>query len=147
MSLSLEPATQADVPRIVDIFWEAMKASAFFRATGDIPNPDGTPDNMDVSSRRQMQIARYLDNWIADPTMHLLKVVDEETGEVIAFARWHTFLDEAGLKEWRSATRTDEQMRIPPGANEAGYRYTWEHLYEKRKEFFGENGRPHCRMS
>lgn len=147
MALRLAPVTQEDVPRLVDILWAAMSASAFFRATGDMPNPENKDDTVDASVRREMQIRRYIDNWGQDPTMRLFKVVDSETGEMIAFSRWHLFLSQDDLARWRATRKAGAVMEIPAGANGPAYRYTWEKMYTKAREVFGDDGRPHYRMS
>ncbi|KAE8394129.1 acyl-CoA N-acyltransferase [Aspergillus alliaceus] len=144
MPVHIEPLTEADVPRMVDIQHMAMAASAFFRSTGDVPNIDGTSEEVSASPCRTNKISRVLDGWEKDPTCHFLKAVDDASGEMIAFARWHVYHGEEGLKEWRASVETNEGMRIPIGASEEGFRFCKGKLLEKRKEFFGEKGREHC---
>jgi hypothetical protein len=144
MPIHIEPITQADIPRMVDIQQMQMGASAFFRSTGDVPNKDGTPEGVSASLCRTNKISRVLDGWGQDPTVHFLKAVDDGSGEMIAFAKWHVYHGEEGLKEWRAAVRTDEGMKIPLGAIEEGFRFCKGKLFEKRREFFGDEGREHC---
>ncbi|OGM49013.1 acetyltransferase [Aspergillus bombycis] len=144
MPIHIESITQADIPRMVDIQQMAMGASAFFRSTGDVPNIDGTPEEISASPCRTNKISRVLDNWDKDPTCYLLKAVDDDSGEMIAFAKWHVYHGEEGLKRWQASVRADEGMEIPTGANEEGFRFCKSKLLERRRKFFGKEGRDHC---
>ncbi|GMG02453.1 unnamed protein product [Aspergillus oryzae] len=132
MPIHIEPITQADIPRMVDIQQITMGASAFFRSTGDVPNIDGTPEEVSASPCRTNKISRVLDNWEKDPTCYFLKAVDEDSGEMVAFAKWHVYHGEEGMKEWRASVRTDEGMKVPLGANEEGFRFSTDPRYERR---------------
>ncbi|KAB8259385.1 hypothetical protein BDV32DRAFT_159305 [Aspergillus pseudonomiae] len=147
MPLHIESITQADIPRMVDIQQMAMGASAFFRSTGDVSNIDGTPEEVSASPCRANKISRVSENWDKDPTCYFLKAVDDDSGEMVAFAKWHVYHGEAGLTKWRASVRTDEGMEIPTGANEEGFRFCKGKLLEKRREFFGEEGRDHCLLA
>ncbi|RAQ50773.1 acetyltransferase [Aspergillus flavus] len=147
MPIHIEPITQADIPRMVDIQQITMGASAFFRSTGDVPNIDRTPEEVSASPCRTNKISRVLDNWEKDPTCYFLKAVDEDSGEMVAFAKWHVYHGEEGMKEWRASVRTDEGMKVPLGANEEGFRFCKGKLLEKRRVFFGEEGREHCLLA
>ncbi|KAE8372479.1 acyl-CoA N-acyltransferase [Aspergillus bertholletiae] len=147
MPVHIEPITKADIPRMVDIQQMAMRDSAFFRSLGDVPNVDGTPDEISASLCRTNKISQVLDTWGKDPTCYFLKAVDDDSGEIAAFAKWHVYHGEEGLKEWRAAVRTDEAMQIPMGANEEGFRFCKGKLLEKRRAFFGDEGRDHCLLA
>lgn len=144
MPLSIHPVDKDDIPRIVDIFLAAMGHSPFLRATGEVPNPGGY-DTLDPPTKRELIQARYLQTLETSRAIRLLKAVDDETGEIVAFAKWLLFTGPEGLDEWRVMTRTDEKMGIPMGANLEGYRYSWEIMYRKYRVVFGEQGREHCR--
>ncbi|KNG90660.1 acetyltransferase, GNAT family [Aspergillus nomiae NRRL 13137] len=147
MPLHVESITQADIPRMVDIQQMAMGASAFFRSTGDVPNIDGTPEEVSASPCRANKISRVSENWDKDPTCYFLKAVDDDSGEMVAFAKWHVYHGDEGLTKWRASVRTDEGMEIPIGANEEGFRFCKGKLLERRREFFGEEGRDHCLLA
>ncbi|KAJ5826005.1 hypothetical protein N7474_003143 [Penicillium riverlandense] len=146
MPISLRPITKYDVPRLVDIQFAAMRSSGHFRSIGDIPNQDGTTDAFLVSPERANKISRILDGWGADPTLHFLKAVEVDSDEILAFAKWHVYRGEEGLKEWRASVRTDAKMRIPSGANKEGFRFCKTKFFERRKAFFGE-GKEHCLLA
>lgn len=143
MPISLRPVTKHDIPRLVDIQFAAMGSSGHFRSIGDIPNQDCTTDAFLGSPQRANKVSRIIDGWDVDRTLHFLKAIEESSGEIIAFAKWHVYRGEEGLKEWRASVRTDAQMRIPSGANEEGFRFCKTILFERRKAFFGE-GKEHC---
>ncbi|KAF7594657.1 hypothetical protein BBP40_008748 [Aspergillus hancockii] len=147
MSIHIEPITKADIPRMVDIQQMQMGASAFFRSTGDVPNIDGAPEEVSTSPYRTNKVSRLIDGWRQDPTAHFLKAVDDDSGDMIAFAKWHVYHGEVGMKEWRASVRTDKEMRVPLGANEEGFRFCKGKLFEKRREFLGEEGREHCLLA
>lgn len=146
MPLSIQPVTTADLPRIVDIQFQSLKQSGFFRACGDIPNPDGKSDGLTDSQRRDFLIRRYTQNMQHDPSFHILKVVDDQNGDVLAFARWNIYHGEEGMEAWKQSVQTGEKMGVPEGANQAGYRFCHGKFAGARKKFFGEEGRENCRM-
>ncbi|KAA8649439.1 uncharacterized protein ATNIH1004_002110 [Aspergillus tanneri] len=147
MPVHVEPITQADVPRMVDIQQVAMQASAFFRSIGDVPNTDGFTTGITEPPCRINKITRILNDWNKDPTVRFLKAVDTDSDEMIAFAQWHVYHGDEGLEEWRESVRTDKEMRIPFGANKEGYQFCQSHLFERRKMVFGQDGREHCLLA
>lgn len=138
---SIQPVTHADLPRIIDIIYESMKPISLLRATGEIPNLDG--DN--PTAAREGAIARFAD-LIDTNSTHFLKAVDDETGEIAAFAIWMFFVGPEGKAKWTEYTETPEKMAIPRSVNEEGYRYAWGLMHEKYREIFGgDRWREHYR--
>ncbi|KAK2800013.1 hypothetical protein FQN49_008939, partial [Arthroderma sp. PD_2] len=137
MPLSVHPATAADIPRILDIQSAALKQSGFFRACGEISNPGGlqTHDQeYPEPRRRELQTKRFIDLMQNDPGFYLLKCVDDETGEILAFAKWNVYVGgPEALERWREQVKTGADMVVPEGANVDGYRYCMGKLFENRK--------------
>ena len=144
MTISIRSIAESDVPRLVDIQLSAMRYSGFFRSIGDIPNQDETMESVSASPFRTNKISRILGGWDTDPTLHFLKAVDEDSGEILAFAKWHIYRGDDGLKQWKASVRTDTLMIIPTGANKEGFQFCKGKLFERRKHFYGEEGREHC---
>lgn len=138
---TIQPVDHADLARIIDIFYESMKPISLLRATGEIPNLDG--DN--PAAAREGAIARFADLLNTHST-HFLKAVDDETGEIAAFAIWIFFAGSEGKAKWTEYTETPEKMAVPRYVNEAGYRYAWGVMHEKYREIFGgDRWREHYR--
>lgn len=144
MPLSIQYIEAQDVPRMVEIFWSSFGPKPLLRATGNIPY---TGDPLDSAARKQVVVNRFTNIMGKLPVTHLLKAVDDETGEIVAVAIWNLFTGPEALAKWRDSTRTDEGMKIPPGLNEKGFRFCWERIYKKYKMVFGEHGRDHYRTS
>ncbi|OAL63892.1 hypothetical protein A7C99_4544 [Trichophyton rubrum] len=140
MTLSVHPATAEDIPRILDIQSTALRQSGFFRACGEINNPGGFQDHDEKYPepiRRELQTKRLVYQMEHDPGFHLLKCVDDETGEILAFAKWNVYVGgPQALQRWREQMKTGEDMFVPEGANVEGYRYCMGKLFDNRKLFF-----------
>ncbi|KAK2745905.1 hypothetical protein FQN57_003518 [Myotisia sp. PD_48] len=150
MSLSIYPITSSDLPRLLDIQRTALQHSGFFRACGEIPNPDGFPDDAEKypdHTRRQHQTDRYLSSMQNDSTFHLLKCVND-AGDILAIARWHVYVGQEGMRIWKDQHRLPgEDMIVPTGVNDKGWQYCQGKLIENRRLFFGDEGREHCLLA
>ncbi|EEP77544.1 predicted protein [Uncinocarpus reesii 1704] len=143
MPLSVRPlSTPADLSRAVEIQSTTFANSAFCRTVG--ASPEGNPRTLSPADRHAIQISRLQEAVETDPTFHLLGAVDDETGEIVAVAKWNVFLDRAALEMWKRGARTDRDMEIPRGVDEEGYRFAKGRMYEAKKKWFGEEGREHC---
>lgn len=106
--------------------------------------PDGNPRDIPPAERHAILLSRLQKDVASDPTLHLVGAVDDETGEIIAVAKWYVFVGEDALRRWREGVRTGEDMEIPQAVDEEGYRYAVGEMLDARKKWFGENGREHC---
>ncbi|KAF2111985.1 acyl-CoA N-acyltransferase [Lophiotrema nucula] len=82
MPILVKEATDADIPRACEVETAAYanNAASPFLFPGPFP-----PDS------RQQRINRLIQDYQNDPTVKWMKVVDEELGEAIAFAKWHIY--------------------------------------------------------
>ncbi|KAI1940492.1 hypothetical protein LOZ66_002086 [Ophidiomyces ophidiicola] len=135
-------SSPADLSRAVDIQSTTFANSAFCRTVG--ASPEGNPRSLSPSERHAIQISRLQDALSSDPTFHLLGAVDDETGEILAVAKWYVFKGDDSLEKWKNGVRSDEAMEIPKGVDEGGYRFAKGKLFDAKRAWFGENGREHC---
>lgn len=153
MPLAVQPLTLQDIPRLVEISFLSLSQSGFFRSVGKIPNPDSIAfiDLLSPSERKDIQIAHLTETWGKDPTLKILKAVDVETGEMVAFAMWHIFKGREGLEIWQKMVGSGELERsVPKGIlgrerEVRGWAFCWGKLNVVRRELFGPSGREHCR--
>lgn len=102
MTFQVLPLEHADLATYVRIHLAAFKEgiSACLTTTTE-------------ASKAQME-AQQSQKLLSDATAHYLKVVDTQTGEIIACARWHLYNEERSAEEVARANA----LRPPPeGAN------------------------------
>ncbi|KAA8642010.1 hypothetical protein EYZ11_003965 [Aspergillus tanneri] len=144
MSYLVEHITKQDIPGVINVLFTVMAPTGFGRTTGEVPNYSVTLDEFLSSPYGTNMAYRIVHELDTDPTLHYLKVMDSHSGDIISIGKWHIYHGEEGLRAWRASVRTDEKMHIPFGLNAKGYRMVMGKLFDKRKHFFGENGRDHC---
>ncbi|WEW59615.1 hypothetical protein PRK78_005092 [Emydomyces testavorans] len=135
-------STPTDISQAVSIQFTTFADSAFFRTIGAVP--EGNPRTISPAERHTIHVSRLRDALASDPTFHLLGAVDDETGEIVAMAKWFVYLGPDALKRWRDGAMTGESMQIPNGVDEEGFRYATGRLCEAKRAWFGEEGREHC---
>jgi len=143
MSLSVQHVQRDDLPRILDIFCTSMSSISLLVATGDIPNLENL-DGASAATAREHAIARFAEILDCYPKVHFLKAVDDESGDIAAFAIWYFFSGPDGVTDWKAYVETGERLRVPVGCDVEAYRYGWSKIHEKYQEVFGE-GREHFR--
>lgn len=144
MTFLVNHITKADIPRAINIMFSVMAPSGFGRTTGDVPNRDVTFEEFICSPYSVNMAHRIAHELDSDPTLHYLKAVDRRSGNMVALGKWHIYRGERGLEAWRESIRTDSKMQIPLGLSSAGYRCIMGKLFDKRRFFFGDQGREHC---
>lgn len=129
MALRIENITSEDIPAIAKIHYDSLLTN--------LPNQMIYPKGATAAllSRTEKRYTTVLDS---DPEARLLKIVDDETGEIIAFAEWHVF--ETVEQEGR---RKDLEKRDPaPDTNQELAAEFWNEIVKARKTMAGK---PHCR--
>ena len=130
MAITVQEARDADIARACE-----METAAYGPAgLGAIFFPGPFPST-GWSGRANQIISMRKD----DPTCTLLKAVDEDTGEQIAFAKWHVYET--------SETAASAPMRVVPkgpGVNEGACEAFFGGLVHRKKELMGT--KPHICM-
>lgn len=130
MVLIVEKAQEADIQRLLDIMYAAISKDPWDRIMyPQIPGPEA----------RGTSVERWRDEISANPTMHFMKAVDTDRGEIIAFARWNVYEVERPESEW---TITDPR-NWDVGTNVEAANEFYNAVCEKRQKVMG--GKPHCR--
>lgn len=130
MAITVQEATDADIARACEIetaaYGPANMGAIFF--PGPFPSTGW-------SGRAQQIISMRRD----DPTCTLLKAVDEDTGEQIAFAKWNIY----GTPE-AAASAPVRPVPTGPGVNEGACKAFFGGLVERKQALMGT--KPHICM-
>lgn len=130
MPLTLKEAQEADIPRLVEIMYNAFSDDPWER----IVWPQTPPPEARSPTINQMR-----NDLLTDPNVNIMKVVDQELDSIIAFAEWNIYRTERPESEWKSSPEPDVWDE---GTNvEAGNAFR-EAKREKRRKLLG--GVPHC---
>ena len=130
MVLIVERAQETDIQRLLDIMYAAFSKDPWDRIMyPHIPAPEA----------RGASIERWRDEISIDPTMHFMKVVDTDIGEIIALARWNVYEVERPESEWKSTKPRNWDI----GANVEAANEFYNAVCESRQSVMG--GKPHCR--
>ncbi|KIX05194.1 uncharacterized protein Z518_06066 [Rhinocladiella mackenziei CBS 650.93] len=124
MPLVLEPAVEADAPRIVEVERLAYATNPLSPILFPGPFP---PDALE--KRAEGMVTQLKE----DPTTRWMKVVDPETSEMVAFAKWNIMTSPTTPK----ATRT-----FGPGCNVGACEEYFGGIHKKRNELMG--GKAYC---
>jgi len=130
MVLRVEPMVEADLDDFIAISEKAFVvgiASRFYETEPD-------------AESRASNVARYQKYLKTDPTMRLMKVVDDETGQIIAGAKWNVYATERTEEELKEATT----LEIPPNGNKRTWTDFVGWLNDSRVRFMGVS--PHVSM-
>ncbi|KAI9839998.1 MAG: hypothetical protein M1819_000190 [Sarea resinae] len=82
MPLTLAPAQESDLATLVEIQTTALADTAF----SQVIHPNGM-----TATSRQALLERLRWSYLSDPHSWFLKVTDDDTGAVVAFAKWNVF--------------------------------------------------------
>ena len=130
MPLQVIAATEADALRIVELEQLAYKDDVLTPILFPGPFPEGAAGKQADEMVHQLH---------ADPTARWLKVVDNESQEMIAFAKWNVY--EPGKPRPTVPPRT-----FGEGCNQAACKQFWGLMDEKRQHHMGKI--PHvCEIS
>ena len=122
MPLQVAPATESDAPRIVEIENMAYEDDVLTPILFPGPFPEG------ASAKRAEEMVQQLR---MDPTSRWLKVIDTDTGKMIAFAKWNVY--EPGAPRPKVPERSYGE-----GCNEPACRQFWGVMDEKRQHHMGK---------
>lgn len=130
MAIIVQEALDSDIPQACEM------EKAAYGPTNTVLFPGPFPAVNAGENKRVDQIIAMRDN---DPGVRLLKAVDEETGEQIAFAKWHIY-------ETSEAAAAAPPRPVPsgPGVNEEACKAFFGRLGEIKKEKMGAT--PHLCM-
>lgn len=156
MPLDIEPVSSADVPALATIQWAALSNNPLIRTL----YPRGaTPSLAAFTTISYQRVVRF-------PSVHLIKAVDHETGEVVAFAKWILFrkdehrarstnpdepyrdeVDEDDGGGWRKSPRYhDSTSQDPPDCYTKALR-DWNGIITRTRKGFMGNKRHSCALS
>lgn len=130
MPLQLERVTsQSDVSKIVKVHYASFLTSTVMK----VIYPEGATQSVTADTEKKFSTA--LDT---EPSLRLLKAIDDETGDIVAFAKWYIF-DTAEAE----SRRTDiGHWEMPEDCNAAAAADFFGQIVEARKTMAGK---PHCR--
>ena len=128
MPLELRTAAPEDALRVIEIEHLAYKDDPVTPILFPGPFPD------DAREARAKQIADQLKG---DPSAVWTKVVDTDTGEMIAFSSWN-------VSKPGDPTAPKERRQFGPGCNIPACEEFWAPMYANREKYMG--GRPHVCM-
>ncbi|KAF2085305.1 acyl-CoA N-acyltransferase [Saccharata proteae CBS 121410] len=131
MPLKTTPVLPSDIPTLIRIGYEAFLPGVFSVIYVRAP----TPASIAILTRRWERA-------LADPSTRVDKVVDSDTNELLAYARWKLHERE------RSNGEVEEGLSVPepvPDMNAEAERAFYEIVYGATREVMG--GRRHCYVS
>ena len=129
MPLVLEKAVEADIERMIEIMYRALSEDPWDR----IMFPT-TPE----PTNRTNSITRWTKEMHTNPTQSLMKIVDTDLNEIIAFARWSIFKHERSESEWKK----EDNRKWDTGTNVEAANAFLSAIIEKRQMIMG--GKAHC---
>lgn len=126
MAIIVQEASDADVPRACEI----ESAAYADNPANNVLFPGPFPP--DSAERRASRLVEEIHN---NATIRCLKAVDEETGELIAFAKWHIFSTP------ETAVAAEKVLYFGPGTNQEACYAFFGGLAARKKEVMGD--KPH----
>jgi hypothetical protein len=126
-AIQIQGATDADIPQAC-----ALEALAYAdNAANPVLFPGPFP-----SDARQQRIAQIIQMRKDDPTAVFLKAVDADSGDMIAFAKWHVYETKEAVE-----TAPTRPLRFGQGTNKEACEAFFGTLVRRKKEILGLN--PH----
>jgi GNAT superfamily N-acetyltransferase len=129
MAIIVQKASAADVPRACEI-----EAAAYAETPANTVLFPG-PFPADMAAKKAERLITEIKN---DLTVLCLKAVDEETGEIIAFAKWHIYTTP------EAAAAAEKVLFFGPGTNQDACYALFGGMAKKKKELLGN--KPHICM-
>ncbi|KAI9793077.1 MAG: hypothetical protein M1816_000975 [Peltula sp. TS41687] len=130
-SLSITEATEADMPRLMEIQFSAFDGEPFARILFG-PN---------TASARAAACERALEELRSDPHQLVVKAVNNATGEILAFGRWEIYETERPESEWKHR----EPFEYLEGRQREIGEYFYGRFYEGRERFW--RGKPYVLLA
>lgn len=129
MAITVRDVLDEDLPRACE-----MEVAAY----ADNPlNPILFPGPFPPNSREH-RIESLIQTRKSDPTTRYIKAVDDESGQQIAFAKWHVY------DTSETAASTERSVPAGPGTNKQACKEFFGGLAKRKKEIWGNN--PHICM-
>ncbi len=129
MPLLLEKAVEADIERMIEIMYAAMSEDPWDRIIyPKTPRPD----------ERTKSIERWTNEMLTNPSSSIMKIVDTNLNEIIAFARWYIYKSERPESEWKKR----EEREWDEGTNVKAGNIFLSAMIETRQRVMG--GKAHC---
>ncbi|KAI9879338.1 MAG: hypothetical protein M1830_008798 [Pleopsidium flavum] len=97
MPLELSKASEDDLPRIIHVQFTAFADDAMSRIMFPTPTPASTLEKAVNRAREDMR----------NPDVTFTKVVDTDSGDIIAFGKWVIYKHERPEEEWTKETKRD----------------------------------------
>ncbi|KAF2261032.1 acyl-CoA N-acyltransferase [Lojkania enalia] len=126
MPIIVQEASDADIPRACEIevaAYATNEASPFLFPGPFPPDSQQQRANLLISDRRK------------DPTIRYIKAIDQETGQQIAFAKWHIY------DSVEAAAKAERALNFGPGCNKPACLAFFGGLARRKKEIMGD--KPH----
>ena len=92
MGVRVEKATEADIPRFIDVQYETFC---------DEPYHDALFPGGDSPELRARAVERTIEEMRSTPHLHVLKSVDVDSGTIMAIAKWEFYEQERPESEWK----------------------------------------------
>lgn len=126
MPFIVEPAVDADIARACEIEFAAHAG----RPANSVKFPGPFPP--DSAARRAQSL---IDERNSDPTTRHVKAVDQETGEIIAFSKWHIYATP------EEAEKAERPLNFGEGTNREACMAFFGGIARRKKELMGS--KPH----
>ncbi|ORY06770.1 acyl-CoA N-acyltransferase [Clohesyomyces aquaticus] len=130
MSIIVQEALDSDILRACEVEVAAYSNAADPNRLGPILFPGPFPPDA-----QEKRAAKLIEERKEDPSCIFTKAVDEETGELIAFSKWHIY-ETAAL-----AAAAEKSVNIRPGMNVEACTMFFSGLAKRKKETMGN--KPH----
>lgn len=128
MPLQLAPASEADLPKILEVQFAAFAHDPIMRLMFPHPTPPATFEKAVDRARTDFR----------NPDVAFMKVIDTQTGEIVSFAKWNIYKQQRPDEEWNKEERRD----WGEGTNVEVADAFFAALTRNRRKFMA--GKPHC---
>ncbi len=129
MPLVLDKAVETDIDRMVEVMYAALSEDPWDRIM--IPKTPGP-------KQRTNSVERWTKEMLTNTSSLIMKVVDTDLDEIIAFARWDMYKSERPESEWKK----QETREWDEGTNVKAANAFMFGIIEKRQRVMG--GKAHC---
>jgi ribosomal protein S18 acetylase RimI-like enzyme len=122
MALEIQPLEETDLPEFARIHVEAFDGALAEYLT---PDPEGAKPHLAAGQRKSL---------LEDPAVRFLKVVDTQSGQIIACAKWYRY-DKARSEE--EVAESIAAPPVPPGSHPEAWNDLFGWLQEARAKYKG----------